>query len=100
MLAITLMRNISFYIISILPLVSCESKNNNNNNRPSLTINYDYNKGFEVDTLKLNIDRKTFSSKIETIFNQQIEAYSFLLISKDFMKIYEHPKFYINNVIA
>ncbi len=91
------MRNTSFNILVILFLSGCEPATNNH---PSITINYDYNKEFAIDSFKLTIDRRAFSSIIDTIFNQHIEAYSFLLTSKDFIKIYEYPTLYINNVIA
>ena len=46
------------------------------------------------------MNKEIFSAIIDSIHNEQIECYSFYPVSKQFMKICEHPGPHINNAIA
>ena len=46
------------------------------------------------------MNKEIFSAIIDSIYNEQIECYSFYPVSKQFMKTFEHPELYINNAIV
>ena len=90
------MRSILFFISSIFLFARCVPANN----RSAILISYDYNNGLNTDTLNLKMNKEIFSAIIDSIYNEQIECYSFYPVSKQFMKICEHPGPHINNAIA
>ena len=91
------LQNTFFSLVLLLLFASCDRQDNKG---LPVAIKFDYNKGFNINSLKLTLDKRTFSAIIDTIYNQKIEDYSFLPASKGFKKIYDHSELYINNVIS
>ncbi|WP_157609294.1 hypothetical protein [Psychroflexus torquis] len=79
-------------------LTSCQTDNYGPTN---ISINYDFNKGFRIDSLDLNIDNQEFSKYIDSIESIVVDLTSKkdVFLSKKFIEMYEQPKKYINNVI-
>ena len=86
------MRHLSI-LISIFLLTSCVSKND----QTKIFISYNY-KGFLTDTLTLKVDQRKFAMTIDSL-DKPLDTYEELLASKDFQKIFENPRLYLNNVI-
>lgn len=94
----TIMRSL-FYLIAVLTILSCQTKHDFDNPIP---IYYDYQKGFSVDTLSLEISQDSFSRKIDSIEKIIVDltSHSDVFLSREFIKLYENQERYINNVIV
>ena len=74
-------------------MTSCVSKSD----QTKVFISYNY-KGFLTDTLTLKVDQRKFAMTIDSL-DKPLDTYEELLASKDFQKIFENPRLYLNNVI-
>ena len=92
LLVVISMRHLLFLILLLL-LTSCIAKSY----QTEVVINYNY-QGFLTDTLTLKMDQRKFAMTIDSL-NRPLDTYEELLASKDFQNIFEHSRFYLNNVI-
>ena len=91
------MRNVLCYI-TLLFLTACKTKHDFDKPIP---INYDYQKGFSLDSLPMAISTTSFSHTIDSIEKIIVDLTSLsdVFMSKEFIHLYENPTVYINNVI-
>ena len=87
-----------FCIIAVLSIPACQT---NDNFVDQVPINYDYQKGFSIDTLSAGISQDSFSNTIDSIEKKIVDltSYNDVFLSKKFVSMYENPERYINNVL-
>jgi hypothetical protein len=72
------------FAFSIFILNSCDFSNHNHS---AVKINYDFDKGFDIDTFKLSMDKKEFASLVQSVNSVKIDCYSFMCYCSSIQKI-------------